>query len=155
MPSSAPTTTSATAPPRLFAALEIATGKVTGLCKKQHRHQEFLAFLKHVARAYPDVELHLVMDNYTTHKHAKVKAWLAANPRIHVHFTPTSGSWLNMVEVWFGIIERQAIHRGSFPTGARPHDQDPRVHHRLEPPQAPLHLDQARRRDPRQDRPQT
>ena len=100
----------------LFAALEIATGKVTGLCKKQHRHQEFLAFLKHVARAYPDVELHLVMDNYGTHKHAKVRAWLAENPRIHVHFTPTSGSWLNMVEVWFGIIERQAIHRGSFPT---------------------------------------
>jgi len=100
----------------LFAALEIATGKVTGLCKKQHRHQEFLAFLKHVARAYPDVELHLVMDNYTTHKHAKVTAWLEANPRIHIHFTPTSGSWLNMVEVWFGIIERQAIHRGSFPT---------------------------------------
>src|SRR3954465_4562405 len=100
----------------LFAALEIATGKVTGLCKKRHRHQEFLAFLKHVARAYPDVELHLVMDNYTTHKHAKVTAWLEANPRIHIHFTPTSGSWLNMVEVWFGIIERQAIHRGSFPT---------------------------------------
>jgi transposase len=100
----------------LFAALEIATGKVTGLCKKQHRHQEFLSFLKHVARAYPDVELHLVMDNYGTHKHAKVKAWLAANPRIHVHFTPTSGSWLNLVEVWFGIIERQAIHRGSFPS---------------------------------------
>lgn len=100
----------------LFAALEIATGKVTGLCKKKHRHQEFLAFLKHVARAYPDVELHLVMDNYTTHKHAKVTAWLAANPRIHIHFTPTSGSWLNLVEIWFGIIERQAIHRGSFPS---------------------------------------
>ena len=100
----------------LFAALEIATGKVTGLCKKQHRHQEFLAFLQHVARAYPDIELHLVMDNYVTHKDAKVRAWLEANPRIHVHFTPTSGSWLNMVEVWFGIIERQAIHRGSFPS---------------------------------------
>jgi len=100
----------------LFAALEIATGKVTGLCKQRHRHQEFLAFLKHVARAYPDVELHLVMDNYSTHKHATVKAWLAANPRIHVHFTPTSGSWLNLVEVWFGIIERQAIRRGSFPS---------------------------------------
>ena len=100
----------------LFAALEIATGKVTGLCKQRHRHQEFLAFLKHVARAYPDVELHLVMDNYSTHKHATVKAWLAANPRIHVHFTPTSGPWLNLVEVWFGIIERQAIRRGSFPS---------------------------------------
>ena len=71
MPSSAPTTTSGTAPPRLFAALEIATGKVTGLCKHRHRHQEFLAFLKHVARAYPDRELHLVMDNYATHKHPR------------------------------------------------------------------------------------
>jgi transposase len=98
----------------LFAALEIATGKITGLCKDRHRHQEFLAFLKHVARAYPDRQLHLVMDNYATHKRVEVRDWLAANPRIHVHFTPTSGSWLNLVEVWFGIIERQAIRRGSF-----------------------------------------
>jgi transposase len=98
----------------LFAALEIATGKVTGLCKNRHRHQEFLAFLKHVARAYPDRELHLVMDNYATHKRIEVRQWLTANPRIHVHFTPTSGSWLNLVEVWFGIIERQAIRRGTF-----------------------------------------
>jgi transposase len=100
----------------LFAALEIATGKITGVCKNRHRHQEFLAFLKHVARAYPDRELHLVMDNYAAHKHPNVNAWLAGNPRIHVHFTPTSGSWLNLVEVWFSIIERQAIHRGSFPS---------------------------------------
>ena len=100
----------------LFAALEVATGQVTGLCKNRHRHQEFLAFLKHLARAYPDRELHLVMDNYAVHKHPKVKAWLAANPRIHIHFTPTSASWLNLVEVWFGIIERQAIRRGVFPS---------------------------------------
>ena len=100
----------------LFAALEIATGRITGVCKNRHRHQEFLAFLKHVARAYPDGELHLVMDNYAAHKHRNVNAWLAGNPRIHVHFTPTSGSWLNLVEVWFSIIERQAIHRGSFPS---------------------------------------
>ena len=100
----------------LFAALEIATGKVTGLCKNRHRHQEFLAFLKHLARAYPDRELHLIMDNYATHKRVEIRDWLAANPRIHVHFTPTSGSWLNLVEVWFGIIERQAIRRGAFPS---------------------------------------
>jgi transposase len=100
----------------LFAALEVATGQVTGLCKNRHRHQEFLAFLKHLARAYPDRELHLVMDNYAAHKHPNVKAWLAANPRIHIHFTPTSASWLNLVEVWFGIIERQAIRRGVFPS---------------------------------------
>lgn len=98
----------------LFAALEIATGKVTGLCKQRHRHQEFLVFLKHLARAYPDVELHLVMDNYATYKTPDVRQWLADHPRIHVHFTPTSGSWLNLVEVWFGIIERQAIRRGSY-----------------------------------------
>ncbi len=102
----------------LFAALEIATGKVTGACKPRHRHQEFLAFLKQVARAYPDTgdgaQLHLVMDNYAAHKRIEIRDWLAANPRIHVHFTPTSGSWLNLVEVWFGIIERQAIHRGTF-----------------------------------------
>lgn len=98
----------------LFAALEITTGKVTGICRPRHRHQEFLVFLKHVARAYPDKELHLVMDNYATHKKQEVRDWLAANPRIHVHFTPTSASWMNLVEVWFGIIERQAIHRGTF-----------------------------------------
>jgi len=102
----------------LFAALEIATGKVTGACKPRHRHQEFLAFLRQVARAYPDdgagTQLHLVMDNYAAHKRVEIRDWLAANPRIHVHFTPTSGSWLNLVEVWFGIIEKQAIHRGTF-----------------------------------------
>ena len=100
----------------LFAALEIATGQVTGVCKPRHRHQEFLVFLRHLARGYPDQQLHLIMDNYAAHKHPKVKAWLAGNPRIHIHFTPTSGSWLNLVEVWFSIIERQAIHRGAFPS---------------------------------------
>ena len=98
----------------LFAALEVATGAVTAACMPRHRHQEFLAFLKQVARAYPQEQLHLVMDNYATHKKQEVRDWLEANPRIQVHFTPTSGSWLNLVEVWFGIIERQAIHRGSF-----------------------------------------
>ena len=102
----------------LFAALEIATGNVVGACKPRHRHQEFLAFLKQVARAYPDDgtgrQLHLVMDNYAAHKHPAVKAWLAANPRVACHFTPTHASWMNLVEVWFSLIERQAIHRGTF-----------------------------------------
>ena len=98
----------------LFAALDIATGKVTASTKPRHRRQEFLAFLKQVARAHPGRELHLVMDNYAAHKTPEVKDWLADNPRIQVHFTPTSGSWLNLVEVWFGIIERQAIRRGTF-----------------------------------------
>jgi transposase len=98
----------------LFAAMDIATGQVTGVCKPRHRHQEFVAFLKHVARAYPDQELRLVMDNYAVHKKQEVLDWLAENPRIRVHFTPTSASWMKMVEIWFGIIERQAIHRGTF-----------------------------------------
>jgi transposase len=98
----------------LFAALEIATGRVEQTCLPRHRHQEFLRFLKQVAKAYPRVKLHLVVDNYATHKHPTVTAWLARNPRITLHFTPTSGSWLNMVEIFFGIITRQAIRRGSF-----------------------------------------
>jgi transposase len=98
----------------LFAALEVATGRVEQTCLPRHRHQEFLEFLKQVAKAYPRQKLHLVCDNYATHKHPAVKAWLARNPRIALHFTPTSGSWLNMVEIFFGIITRQAIRRGTF-----------------------------------------
>jgi transposase len=98
----------------LFAALEVATGRVEQLCQPRHRHQEFLRFLKQVAKAYPRRQLHIVCDNYATHKHPTVTAWLARNPRISMHFTPTSGSWLNMVEIFFGIITRQAIRRGTF-----------------------------------------
>jgi transposase len=98
----------------LFAALEVATGKVTDACYPRHRHQEFLRFLKKVAAAHPRIELHIVVDNYATHKHPDVQAWLARHPRITLHFTPTSGSWLNMVEIFFGIITRQAIRRGTF-----------------------------------------
>jgi transposase len=98
----------------LFAALEVATGRVEQMCLPRHRHQEFLRFLKQVAKAYPRTKLHVVCDNYATHKHPKVNAWLARNPRITLHFTPTSGSWLNMVEIFFGIITRQNIRRGSF-----------------------------------------
>ena len=98
----------------LFAALETATGKVTGACYPRHWHEEFLSFLRQVAEAYPRRQLHIVTDNYGTHKHQDVKAWLEKNPRITLHFTPTSASWLNMVEIFFGIITRQAIRRGSF-----------------------------------------
>jgi transposase len=98
----------------LFAALEVATGRVEQTCLPRHRHQEFLRFLKQVAKAYPRKKLHIVCDNYATHKHPAVVTWLARNPRITLHFTPTSGSWLNMVEIFFGIITRQAIRRGSF-----------------------------------------
>jgi transposase len=101
----------------LFAALEVATGKITAdACYQRHRHQEFLAFLRKVAAAHPDVDLHVVLDNYGTHKHPQVRKWLAQpeNGRITLHFTPTSCSWLNMVEIFFGIITRQAIRRGPF-----------------------------------------
>jgi transposase len=98
----------------LFAALELATGKITDACYPRHRHTEFLRFLKQVAKTYPRVRLHIVCDNYATHKHPAVRAWLERNPRISLHFTPTSGSWLNLVEVFFSIITRQAIRRGTF-----------------------------------------
>jgi transposase len=98
----------------LFAALEVATGKVLDACSPRHRHQAFLSFLKQVAKAYPGQRLHIVCDNDATHQHPTVTAWLARNPRITLHFTPTSGSWLNLVEIFFGIITRQAIRRGSF-----------------------------------------
>ena len=99
----------------LFAALDTATGEVLAQCKPRHRHQEFLTFLKHIDANVPDdLDIHLIVDNYATHKHAKVRRWLAARPRYHVHFTPTYASWLNQVERWFGIITQQAIRRGTF-----------------------------------------
>jgi transposase len=99
----------------LFAALEVATGKISAdACYQRHTNKEFLTFLKQVAKAHPRVKLHVIADNYATHKHPNVKAWLAKNPRITLHFTPTSCSWLNMVEIFFGIITRQAIRRGTF-----------------------------------------
>jgi transposase len=99
----------------LFAALEVATGKISAnACYQRHTNAEFLKFLKLVAKAHPRVELHVIVDNYATHKHPNVKAWLAKNPRVTLHFTPTSCSWLNMVEIFFGIITRQAIRRGTF-----------------------------------------
>jgi len=99
----------------LFAALDIVTGGVISQCKPRHRHQEFLSFLKHLDRNTPAaMELHLIADNYATHKHPQVKAWLARHPRFHLHFTPTYSSWLNQVERWFGLITQQAIRRGSF-----------------------------------------
>src|SRR3954463_7125051 len=102
----------------LFAALEVATGRVTDACTERHRHQEFLAFLKQVAAAYPRRQLHVVVDNLATHKHPAVRAWLERHSRVHLHFTPTSGSWLNLVEAFFSIITRQALRRGNFPTVA-------------------------------------
>ena len=99
----------------LFAALDVQSGKVITQCKARHRHQEFLAFLRHLDERVPaTLDLHLIIDNYATHKHPKVRAWLAARPRYHVHYTPTYSSWLNQVERWFGLITQRSIRRGSF-----------------------------------------
>jgi len=99
----------------LFAALNIASGKVITTCKRRHRHQEYLAFLKQIEANVPQkLDIHLVVDNYTTHKHPVVKRWLARHPRYHVHYTPTYASWLNQVEIWFNLITQQAIRRGTF-----------------------------------------
>jgi len=99
----------------LFAALDIASGEVLTQCKRRHRHQEFLQFLRHIdANVPPEMEIHLVVDNYGTHKHTKGRHWLAARPRYHIHYTPTYASWLNQVEIWFNIITQKAIRRGTF-----------------------------------------
>src|SRR5258705_4739658 len=99
----------------LFAALDIANGRVFTQCKARHRHQEFLSFLRHIDAAVPPrLDVHLAVDNYATHKHATVKAWLARRPRYHIHYVPTYSSWLNQVERWFGLITQRAIRRGSF-----------------------------------------
>lgn len=99
----------------LFAALDVATGKVIGSCHRRHRHQEFLRFLERIDQAVPaHLDIHLVMDNYGTHKMPTVKRWFARRPRYHVHFTPTSASWLNQVERFFGLLTDRRIRRGTF-----------------------------------------
>ena len=98
----------------LYAALEIATGEVTGSCYPQHTHQEFLAFLNQLVRAYPRRPLHVVLDNSSTHSTPEIKRWLERHPRVHFHFTPTSASWMNMVEIWFSILTKQQVRRGVY-----------------------------------------
>jgi transposase len=98
----------------LFAALEVASGRVTTATRDRHTARDFLAFLEIVARTYPHERLHIVLDNVSTHKTPDVREWLVENPRITFHFTPTSASWMNQIETWFGILTRQAVRRGSF-----------------------------------------
>ncbi|HEY7270431.1 MAG TPA: IS630 family transposase [Dehalococcoidia bacterium] len=99
----------------LFAALNVVTGEVVGECYDRHRHHEFLAFLKKLDRQAPkELDLHLILDNYATHKHAEVQAWLTKHSRVHLHFTPTSASWLNLVERFFAEITQNRIRRGVF-----------------------------------------
>ena len=99
----------------LFAALDVLTGTVIGSCLPRHRHQEFLTFLRKIDRAVPKgLTVHLILDNYATHKHPEVKAWLGKHPRFSLHFTPTSSSWLNLVERWFRELTDKALRRGVF-----------------------------------------
>ena len=99
----------------LFAALEILEGKVIGQCFPRHRHQEFLKFLRRLDEEFPEkLKLHLILDNYGTHKHPKVRSWLERHPRFTLHFIPTSSSWLNQVERWFGELTRKAVRRAAF-----------------------------------------
>jgi len=99
----------------LFAALNVATGKVIGACKKRHRHEEFLSFLKTVDKqTSSELDLHIIVDNYATHKHANIKKWLKRNQRVQLHFIPTSSSWLNLVERFFGLLTDKALRRGVF-----------------------------------------
>jgi transposase len=101
----------------LFAALNHLDGTVIGRCLPRHRHSEFLKFLRVLDRAFPrSLDLHLIVDNYGTHTHPNVKAWLEKHPRFHLHFTPTSSSWLNLVERWFRELTQKAIRRGVFPS---------------------------------------
>ena len=98
----------------LYAALHVASGAVTGACKDRHTAVEFLQFLKTLARKYRGRELHVILDNSSTHSTPEVRAWLEAHPRVAFHFTPTGASWLNMVEAWFGILTRKSVRRGSY-----------------------------------------
>lgn len=100
----------------LYAALEVANGTVTGDLTSRHTGADFLRFCRLVEQRYPQRELHIVLDNSSTHSVPAVQQWLAAHPRVHFHFTPTGASWLNMVEAWFGILTRRSLRRGSFPT---------------------------------------
>ncbi len=122
----------------LFAALSMLDGKVIGDCMARHRHQEFIRFLNKIDAETPShLDLHLIVDNYATHKHPRVKSWMRRHPRFHIHFIPTSSSWLNLVERWFREITDKRIRRGSFHNVAeliaaiedylKCHNQNPRV----------------------------
>ena len=134
----------------LFAALDIATGLVISELHRQHRAAEFKKFLATIDRQVPaGLEIHIVADNYATHKTPAIQAWLAAHPRIHMHFTPTSSSWLNQVERWFGELTAKMLRRGAHTVRAGPRSRHPGLDRQLEQRPTAIHLDQNRRPDPR------
>ena len=136
----------------LFAALDVATGSVIGKCYRRHRAREFLDFLKVIDRNVPDgLDIHIIMDNYATHKTDGVKAWLARRPHWHVHFTPTSASWLNQVERWFAELTRKQLQRGvhrstlQLETDIRTDSPGPCLHRNTQRKSPTLQVDQIRR----------
>ena len=136
----------------LFAALEVHTGQVHTDCFPRRRTSEFLSFMDKVSAAYPaEQELHVIMDNLSTHSGPDVDAWLAEHPNVRLHYTPTGSSWMNMVEIWLGIITRQAT-AGHVHLPTPPHPQDRGVRSPLERQRRTLRVDRDRRRDPREGR---
>ena len=136
----------------LFAALNVLEGTVIGECFNRHRHEEFLKFLRQVDRQTPSgLDLHLIVDNYATHKHPSVKGWIEKHPRFHLHFIPTSSSWLNLVERWFAEITRKRIRRG-VQERRRSHPSHPTLYRSQQHQSKTLRLDQTRRPNPRKGR---
>jgi transposase len=136
----------------LFAALNVLDGKVIGECHSRHRHQEWLKFLRRLDAGFPpQLKLHLVMDNYGTHKEPHLQAWLKKHPRFVCHYVPTSSSWLNLVERWFRELTEKAIRRGSFVcAGSQAGDRG--IYASLEPKPQAVHLERHRRGHPQRDR---
>jgi len=140
----------------LFAALDVLTGSVIGQCLPRHRHIEFLKFLRTIDKQVPKgLGVHLILDNYATHKHPNVETWLAKHPRFHLHFTPTSSSWLNLVEIFFGKLSDKGNPSRRVHLGPRPDRRDRRLSRREQPEPTAFRLDRYRRADPREGPPRT
>ena len=134
----------------LFAALDVAAGTVIGTCMKRHRAREFRAFLDEVESNVPaDLDIHLIIDNASSHKTKPIQDWFAKRPRWHRHFTPTSASWINQVERFFALLTEQQIKRGAHPIHGRARSRHRAIHQRLQPRAQTVPLDQVRRRYPR------
>ena len=135
----------------LFAALDVLTGMIISQCMPRHRHQEWLKFLKTIDRQVPkDLQIHLILDNYATHKHEDVRTWLDKHPRFHLHFTPTSSSWLNLVERWFRELTDKALRRGVFHSVPDLDRLHPGIHRRPQRRPQTVRVDRHRRVHPRQ-----
>jgi transposase len=117
----------------LFAALDIDSGQVSAACYPDRTGERFLAFLRQAVKPHAGKEIHVVLDNLSTHTAPEVNAWLATNPNVTFQFTPVGSSWLNQIEIWFGLITRQSIRRGTFTSVKRPHRPHPRLRRPLEP----------------------